>query len=569
MSDSEVLPPIEKKTVAEWLASTDYNFEGYVPSLEACIFTQFIKQVNGGAEENKTPIVHCKMMDNVFNKYKRCALLCHRGIGKTAVFAEYKILYMAAYGEFLGFGKVNLVLYVTDSIENGVKNLRKNVEHRYFESKFLQELIPNRNIVLGYSDIDANGNESRGTVNCDNFDTAEKLVTTADPSAGRKFTDVRLEFRNIHGHKLVVKGYGAKTGVRGAKEMGIRPQVAILDDLFKDTDANSPTVRQNIKDTVHKAVANALHPKRRKMIWLGTPFNQSDPLYEAVEGGAWKTSVYPIAEKFPCSEEEFRGSWPDRFDYQFCKDEYENAIANNEPQGFFQELMLQISSDDERIIRDEDIQWYDRNLLMARQSDYNFYITTDFATSEKQSADFSVISVWALDSRGSWFWVDGVCRRQLMDANMDDLFRLAQMYRPQRVGVEVSGQQGGFIQWIQQECMTRNVRFRLASDNNSGRPGIRPNKDKLARFMTTIPLFKDQKINFPTQYKETNELKEAINELSLASRHGFRSKHDDFIDTISMLTVLDTIRPSTETTDYKGDFCIESPWDDPRDSYIV
>jgi hypothetical protein len=35
-----------------------------------------------------------------------------------------------------------------------------------------------------------------------------------------------------------------------------------------------------------------------------------------------------------------------------------------------------------------------------------------------------------------------------MDKNVDDLFRLSQEYKPQQVGIEVSGQQGGFIQWI-------------------------------------------------------------------------------------------------------------------------
>ncbi len=37
---------------------------------------------------------------------------------------------------------------------------------------------------------------------------------------------------------------------------------------------------------------------------------------------------------------------------------------------------------------------------------------------------------------------------------------------------------------------------------------------------------------------------EAINELSLASTSGFRSKHDDFLDTISMLAVMRAWRPS-------------------------
>ncbi len=137
-----------KKPVEEWLRELDYQFMGYMPTDVALLFVNFIKEVNDGAEENETPLVHLKMMDNVFNKEKRCAILCHRGIGKTSVFAEYLILFIAAFGIFPGFGKVNFILYVTDSIENGVKSLRRNIVFRYNASVFLQKMIPDKRITM-------------------------------------------------------------------------------------------------------------------------------------------------------------------------------------------------------------------------------------------------------------------------------------------------------------------------------------------------------------------------------------------------------------------------------------
>jgi len=268
----------EKKTVVDWLKDVNYKFVGFMPTDEALLFVNFIKEVNDGSEENETPLVHLKMMDNVFNNDKRCAVLCHRGIGKTTLFGEYLILFIAAFGYFPGFGVTNLILYVTDSIENGVKNLRRNVEFRYGESEFLQKLIPNKRISVG--------TDGAGHVDISHY---EKSI-----DSGRKFTDIRLEFGNNKGHRLVVKGYGAKTGVRGAKELGKRPTVAILDDLVSDTDAESATVIKTIENTVYKAVSKALHPTKQKMVWLGTPFNARDPLYKAVDSGAWRVSVFPI-----------------------------------------------------------------------------------------------------------------------------------------------------------------------------------------------------------------------------------------------------------------------------------
>ena len=493
--------------VEDYLNATVYTVDpAYVPSAFALEFVTFIKLVNGAqGEEHKTPLVHYRMLDTITDGGKRVINLCHRGIAKTTVMGEYLFLYIATYGEIPGFGRVDLALYVSDSIENGVKNMRKNLEFRWDNSDFLKQYVP--------------------------------LI---------RFTDIRWEFKNADGKVFIVKGYGAKTGVRGAKELGKRPQLAVLDDLISDEDARSATVIAAVEDTVYKAVTYALHPTKNMIIWSGTPFNAKDPLYKAVESGAWAVNVFPVCEQFPCSKEDFRGSWPDRFTYEYVKEQYETAIKLGKLETFNQELMLRIMSDDDRLIQDHDIAWYKIDAVLRNKGRFNFYITTDFATSEKQKSDFSVISVWAYNNVGDWLWVDGVCKRQLMDKNIDDLFRLAQMYRPQQVGIEVTGQQGGFIQWIQSEMLTRNIYFPLASEGNDTKPGIRPNTNKLVRFNTMVPLFKARKIFFPQEKKLSPEMAEAMNELGLAAIGGFRSKHDDFIDTISMLSSLTPWKPSEE-----------------------
>lgn len=549
-----------KKPVEDWLNEIDYTFVGYMPSDMALLFVNFIKEVNGGAEENETPIVHLKMMDSVFNTARRCAILCHRGIGKTTLFGEYLILFIAAFGHLPGFSKINLALYVTDSIENGVKNLRRNIEFRYNDSEFLQRLIPNQKLSVG-----ENG---AGFVNTDQYEEQS--------AGGRKFTDIRLEFRNNKGHTFIVKGYGARTGVRGAKELGQRPKLAILDDLISDQDAESDTVINTIENTVYKAVSKALHPTVQKIVWLGTPFNARDPLYKAVESGAWQVSVYPICEKFPVPEEQLRGSWEDRFPYSYVKEEYDEAQALGKPENFDQELMLRIMSEEDRIVQDNDIQWYKRANVLNFRSRFNFYITTDFATSGDEGNDYSVIIVWALNNIGNWLLVDGVCRKQLMNHNIDDLFRLAQKYNPQSVGIEVSGQQGGFIPWIQDQMMTRNIYFNIASENNSNKLGIKPNTNKMQRFNIVLPWFKSKHMFFPYELKETPLMLEMVNELTLACKKGFKSKNDDCIDAISQLGSMQVWRPSEDVTMHQDDSGIWKFEDDEEEilsvldhSYIV
>jgi len=523
--------------VEDYLNAMDYgDTAGYVPSDFALEFVTFIKLVNGAqGEEHKTPLVHYRMLDTLTEGGKRIINLCHRGIAKTTVMGEYLFLYIATYGEIPGFGKIDLALYVSDSIENGVKNMRKNLEFRWDNSDFLKQYVPEV-----------------------------------------RFTDIRWEFKNADGKVFIVKGYGAKTGVRGAKEMGTRPQLAVLDDLISDEDARSVTVISAVEDTVYKAVNYALHPTKNMIIWSGTPFNAKDPLYKAVESGAWAVNVFPVCEQFPCTREEFKGSWPDRFTYDYVKEQYDTAVKLGKLETFNQELMLRIMSDEDRMIQDGDIGWYKIDAVLRHKNRFNFYITTDFATSVKDKADYSVISVWAYNNVGDWLWVDGICKRQLMNKNIDDLFRLSQTYKPQSVGIEVTGQQGGFIQWIQGEMMERNIYFSLASDGNGNAPGIRPNTNKMVRFNTVVPFFKARKVFFPIERKQEPTIVEAINELSLVSVSGFRSKHDDFLDTISMLSLLTPWKPSEEApmkeTEKGGGMWEVDVEDDPLDrlaSYIV
>lgn len=496
-----------KQDLDTWLDQVDYSYlnsSKYIPTQFALTFMNFIKLVNGDqGESHKTPPVHLKMLDKVSestNPY--IANLVFRGAAKTTLFMEYFCLYLATFHYLPSFGSIEGLIYISDSMDNGCKSARKNIEFRYNNSEFLREWVPEA-----------------------------------------KFTDALIEFKNKNGEMLGIRLFGAKTGLRGTKIYGKRPTIAILDDLVSDEDSDSQAAMETIKDTVYKGVNYALDPDKRKIIFNGTPFNKDDILVEAVESGAWDVNVWPVCERFPCTEEEFSGAWPDRFSFEFIKQQYDMAQKTGKLAGFYQELMLRISSEDERLVLDTEIRWYDRANLLNTKDTFNFYITTDFATSNKQKADFSVISVWAYNSNGDWFWVDGICERQTIDHTINDLFRLVQEYKPQQVGIEISGQQEAYIKWLQQEQMARNIWFNFASSEKSGKPGIRPVTDKLSRFNLIVPYFKAGKMYFPEQMRQTSIMGNFMQQIRLATRNGLKGK-DDCIDTISQLGYLTPWKPS-------------------------
>lgn len=523
----------KKNKLDDLIKRVDYRFLNsnlYVPSTFALEFMNFIKLVNGKeGESHKTPPMHLKMLDILANDEPWVVNLLFRGAAKTSVFLEYLALYLAVFGSLPHLGKVSGMIYVSDSIDNGVKNARQSLETRYNNSDFLQEWIPEA-----------------------------------------KFTDKYIEFISKDGNKLGIKLYGAATGIRGSKIFGKRPVLAILDDLIGDADAVSKASMDAIKDTVYKGVMNAMDPSNNKIIFNGTPFAKEDIIVEAVESGAWAVNVFPMCEKFPCTEEEFSGAWPDRFSYKNMMSLYEKFELADKVGSFYQELMLQITNTSDRLVSDNDILWFDSQRMLENRNNFNFYITTDFATSAKQSADYSVISVWAYNNNGDWFWVDGFAEKTTMDITIANLFRLAQMYKPLSVGIETNGQQGGFVSWIQSEMLHKNIWFNLAAHNGS--VGIRRSGDKLVNFNYVVPLFKAKKMYFPSDKKEYPVMQIFLDQIKLALRTGFKGK-DDFIDTISMLPFMDAIRPSSDimmNKDPSGIWAFDEPVDTNNlSSYIV
>ena len=487
-----------------------YDFEGYIPKKSSIKFIEFCKLIEGGEPENKTPVVHYKVLDNIFSKGSLDdAVLCHRGFAKSTI-AERLYWYIACFGSLPEFGWVDLSLYISDSIDNGVKTMKTSMDIQYENSDFLQQMLPK----IITTDIE-NGETKKGF-----YSTQKEIV-----------------FRNANNKLTYLLMFGAQTGVRGTRRGKSRPQFAIFDDLIqKEEDARSEPTVKSVESTVYSDVEDALHPRHRKQIWFGTPFNQNDPLYQAVTNGAWRRSVYPVCLKFPCKKEEFIGSWEDRFTWNAVQSSYlKRKRAGKEPL-FYREMMLRISPTENRLVKEEDIVWFSRDNVLENRFDYNYYITTDFATSEKKSADNSVINVWAINENNDKMLIDGKLERCLMNKNIDDLFRFCKIYKPLNVGIEVTGQQGGFVEWIRDEMIRRNIYFNLSE--------IRPTKNKFERFMLIQPQFSMKKIWLPKELKNTEFLKEITDELKKITISGFNSKHDDALDAISMLNELEIIAPS-------------------------
>ena len=489
----------------------------YIPSKDALEFIAFIRACN--VEDNANAEIHYRLADKYFGKDKQVLIEAFRGSAKSTLM-EWFILYIATKGELPGFGNVSFIAFIGDSMENGVKNAFRNLAGKIDRSELLQQVL--------------------------------KI---------KRKTDSEMELENADGVELNLKGYGASTNIRGVRYKGVRPDIIILDDITTNDAITSEAIQNTINDNFYKSVIPALHPTRFKIFFIGTPISERDIIHQLSNNPEWVVHKFPICEKFPCEESEFVGNWSDRFPYEAVKSKYDMYKAAGKSQDFAQEYMLELLDLSDLLVDEDDVQWFDPTMVLKNKGKYNFYIATDFATSTKKSADFSTIGVFAISSNNDWLLIDGQAKRQTMQENIDDLFRYVQKWKPLSVGIESSGQQGGFISILQEMMIQRNIWFQFAKKPGSKDPGIRPNKDKVHRFVTGVqPKFKQGKVWFPKPEligkgnpNLTGLLDEMAHELSKFTMAGGVKalKHDDAIDLLNQLSEMDIYAPSEDAGEEK------------------
>ena len=490
--------------------------EKYIPSEIALKFIGFIRA--SGNEEFSSPELHYKMADKLFSPLKEDKNVleeCCRGVGKSTI-AEYAVIFAAAMGEWPGFGLCPFLIFLGASAEGNVKQFFKNVASKISNSTFLSQVV-----------------------------------------SVARVTDKEIELVNPDGIEMFVAGKGMNVNWRGARSpSGHRPSILLADDILHNDSATSETIRKTIETNWFASALPALAPKH-KVIYIGTPISEGDLLHKLKESGSYSTMCFPLCEKFPVAEEDYKSVWPELFTFEYATDMYNQFKSAGTTQLFYREYLLQVTDLTTLLVEEEDVQWFDHSVVMKNKSHYNFYVVTDFATSTKKSADFSTIAVIAVSSNSDWLLVDGQCKRQTMQENIDDTFRYAKKWQPLSVGIESSGQQGGFISIMQEMMLKRNIWFTFAKKPGSKDVGIRPIKDKMHRFVTGVqPKFKQNKIWLPKpellagNVRLLELVEELVFELSrLTLAGGFSAlPHDDAIDLLNQMSEMDTYTPGTPDT---------------------
>ena len=549
MSSTELVLPevhVDSYSVNDLLDAVDYSFPGYTPSVHAFDFINFMQLVLGEAPENRNSLAHYFMLDVIFGhvdvweyyglqsdiaRPNYFAVMCHREFSKSVLLGSMLTLYMAYRGSLPGFGKVQFGGYIGNSVRGGVRQNMQTIAGVYKDSDYLQDKFESAHFT----------------------DQAIKFVR--HPKRNAKGEITKREAKEGH-RTFVMEGYGAMAGPRGSRDGLVRPQFFIIDDVIKNAaDARSDVILGNVNQMIEEDIGYALSTSGSFCIYIGTPFNLRDPLMNALIDGTWTPIVFPIAEKISLDlkKKDFMGSWEDRHTYEKVMITYRTAVHKGTLAAFMQEMMLRVASEEDRVIKDDMINWFNRVDVIANGHSYNWYITTDFTTTGSKSSDYSAMAVWAVNNNGDHMLVDLVVQKLELKEQYDKLLGLVRKYKKMNgyinVGIETSGQQKAHIFALKELMTKHNTYFTVAYQKGKNTEGImRTSKDgnKFEYFMRVVPLFQGGKIWFANEIEQTADMQELLTELAYVTHLGFGAKHDDALDIVSQLNELNIIKPMDE-----------------------
>lgn len=551
---------LNKFDVDAALDCVDLKFSNYTPSAKAFEFFNYIRVFMGQDFEVDSPMFHYFLVDMLLGEIKReqfpydedlknsitvdpsaIAILAARGVAKSSVTTLFYPIYASILGSTPVTGPLSHILILSDSQQGGSTSQARIMASTFEKSAFAKEWFE----TMRFTDMEV------------------ELVRKNQPGQ-----NLPIEKRH-----MLIKFKGASTGgIRSGSRnpvTGDRYALIAADDIIKNEDeAYSEPLMEKVKTALESDAENAMRSRNTQMIVINTPFHKNDPLYKIVEGGAYTPLVIPICKEISLDmkKDEFIGVWEENHSYENVMKRWRKAVANNNTRAFNQELMLRVSNEEDRMITDDMVQWYDRNMLMKLIDGYNLYITTDFTTTSAAKSDFSGIALWAVNSNDDWFMLDLSLKRLELIEQYEALFRMIQIYskggKHIEVGVEIDGQQKAHIFALKEMMQKKNVYFSFAKQKGApvGREGILSKvggNSKLERFRYILPLFQNKKFYFPEQLRDNQDMREGLKQLKGATQVGFTNK-DDFCDVCSQLGMIEYVRPMySEDVDKPNDAFID------------
>jgi|SRR5579859_1841306 len=344
-------------------------------------------------------------------------------------------------------------------------------------------------------------------------------------------TDIVVEFNDGHRFRIIAKGSEQK--LRGLLWNNSRPDIIIGDDMENDELVMNKERRSKFKkwfknallpcrsDTgIVRIVGTILHMDSMLENLMPRPYDKktiTEPLRQySTRRGMW-TSI-----KYRAHTDDFKALlWPQKKSVEEFRMLRDEAFRDGTQDGYSQEYL--------NIPIDESTTYFRRaDFLPVRDDDLKkpvrYYITADLAISDKETADFSVFVVGAVDE-DKRIQVRNVIRER-MDGReiVDTILALQKLYKPEAIGIEEMQVSKAIGPFLREEMIKHNNYISLYPLKHGG-------KDKITRARSIQARMRAQGCKFDKSGDWYQPFEDELMRFP-------RDKHDDQVDAFSYLGLM-------------------------------
>lgn len=200
---------------------------------------------------------------------------------------------------------------------------------------------------------------------------------------------------------IVIKQYGAKIialsreqSIRGLRHLQHRPDLVICDDV---EDIESTKTLEN-RDTNFEWLTSEVIPcgnEHTQFVYVGNLVNE-DCILERLRKAIEAKRMDGVFLRVPIIGSDDQPTWPQRFPDADAVEAFRRTVPSDA--AWHREYMLKIVDTDDRLLRSEQIQYYDK--LPKEERCRYLVLGTDLAVSMKPGADFSAFVPVAIYGSG-------------------------------------------------------------------------------------------------------------------------------------------------------------------------
>lgn len=348
-------------------------------------------------------------------------------------------------------------------------------------------------------------------------------------------TDIIVEMDDGYQFRIMAKG--AEQKLRGIKWAGKRPDLIICDDMENDEAVANADRREKFRRWFY----GALLPVRAnggKVIIVGTILHMDSLLERLMPVLSASTTVqeplkdYSVNAKSIWKSVKYRAHSPD-FSHILWKEQWPKEALVAERQGFIEQGLSDVYSreylnypidESTAFFKREDFLSMDEN---DHESNVTYYTAVDFAISQKERADYTVIATVGVTANGDLLVKD--IRRARWDAReiIEEMFSVQRRYKPDLLITETGAIEKSLGPFLRKMMVERGVYMNLYP--------MTPTKDKLSRARSLQARLRAGGVRFDKEASWYQTLEDEMVRFP-------KDRHDDQVDALSWIgLVLDRL----------------------------